>query len=99
MVHIMEILGEENLGQLHTYIVGFINHTCTIEADLLSCKLIKSLGRDCGSVGRAFASNTIGPRFESRHLQFFKRIYLLKKRYKDKEKDAGNGPFKKVIIK
>ena len=30
------------------------------------------MGRDCSSVGRAVASNTRGPRFESRHRKIFK---------------------------
>ena len=34
-------------------------------------------GSGCGSVGRAVASNTRGPRFESRHGQILKSIYLL----------------------
>ena len=33
-------------------------------------------GSGCGSVGRAVASNTRGPRFESSHRQIF--IYILK---------------------
>ena len=31
----------------------------------------KAIGQWCGSVGRAVASNTRGPRFESRHRQIF----------------------------
>ena len=54
----------------------------------------------CGSVGSAVASDTWGPRFESNHRQKF--IYIehlstvncvLKRR--NKEKEAGNGPFLK----
>ena len=53
----------------------------------------------CGSVGRAVASNTRGPRFESSHRQKF--IYIehlfpvncVLKRQKIKKKEAGNGPF------
>ena len=59
-------------------------------------------GSGCGSVGRAVASKTRGPRFESSHWQKF--IYIehlftancVLKRQK-KEKEAGNGPFKKNI--
>ena len=64
-----------------------------------------SQGQWCGSVGRAVASNTRGPRFESSHWQ--KCIYIehlftvncvLKRR---KEKEAENGPFfkKKYVAK
>ena len=56
------------------------------------------LGGGCGSVGRVVASDTRGPRFKSSHWQKF--IYIehlftvnceLKRR--NKEKEAGNGPF------
>ena len=55
----------------------------------------------CGSVGRAVASNTRGPLFESSHRQKF--IYLLNICFlstvywkdENKEKEARNGPFKK----
>ena len=50
----------------------------------------------CGSVGRAVASNSRGPRFESSHReQFILNIYcqLYSKKDKNKEKEAGNGPF------
>ena len=58
-------------------------------------------GSGCGSVGRAVASNTRGPRFESSHRQIF--IYILKICIlstvcwidENKEKEARNGPFKK----
>ena len=59
------------------------------------------LGSGCGSVGRAVASNTRGPRFESSHQQKFifkLNIWLLstvywKDKNKEKEKEAGYGPF------
>ena len=35
-----------------------------------------TLGRGCGAVGRAVASDTRDPRFESRHRQYFEHIYL-----------------------
>ena len=59
-------------------------------------------GSGCGSVGRAVASDTRGPRFESSHRQKFINIEQLLyavncvlKRRKIKEKEAGNGPFLK----
>ena len=55
-------------------------------------------GSGCGAVGRAVASDTRGPRFESSHRQLLLNIYLLLtvcRKDKNKEKEAGNGPFKK----
>ena len=60
---------------------------------------LRSLGSGCGSVGRAVASNTRGPRFESSHWQkfiFILNICLLWTVYwkdENKEKEAGNGPY------
>ena len=57
------------------------------------------LGSGCGSVGRAIASNTRGPQFESRHQKiylFLLNICLLSTVYwkdENKEKEAGDGPF------
>ena len=57
------------------------------------------MGSGCGSVGRAVASDTRGPRFESSHRQKFintKHLYTVNcvlKKTKIKEKEAGNGPF------
>ena len=54
--------------------------------------------RGCGSVGRAVASNTKGRRFKSSHWQ---NLYLtfaycqLNRKDENKEKETGNGPFKK----
>ena len=49
----------------------------------------------CGSVGRAVASNSRGPWFESNHrqkciLNIYCQLYW---KDKNKEKEAGNGPF------
>ena len=63
------------------------------------------LGSGCGSVGRAVASNTRGPQFESSHRQknylYIKHLFTVNCDWKDenKEKEAGNGPyfFKKNI--
>ena len=40
-------------------------------------RLATALGSGCGSVGRAVASDTRGPRFESSHWQNLLNIYLL----------------------
>ena len=61
------------------------------------------VGSGCGSVGRAVASNTRGPRFESSHRQ--KKLYIywtfvycqLCIEKTKKEKEAGNGPFLKKL--
>ena len=61
--------------------------------------ILLKLGSGCGSVGRAVASNTRGPRFESSHRQKFiyiLNICLLSTVYwkdENKEKEAENGPF------
>ena len=47
----------------------------------------------CGSVGRAVTSDTRDPLFESRRWHIF--IYqLCNRKDKNKEKEAGDGPFK-----
>ena len=70
---------------------------------LLNGKNLWYLGSGCGSVGRPVASNTRGLRFKSSHRQKFiyiLNICLLSTVYwkdKNKEKEAGNGPFKKNL--
>ena len=51
----------------------------------------------CGSVGRAVTSNSRGPQFESSHWQKIILNIDCQLYWKDenKEKEAGNGPFKK----
>ena len=53
-------------------------------------------GSGCGSVGRAVASNTRGPKFESSHWHSFMQNILFTfnciENTKIKEKEAGNGP-------
>ena len=52
----------------------------------------------CGAVGKAVASNIKGPGFESSHRQLLLNIFLLLTvcgKDENKEKEAGNGPFKK----
>ena len=39
--------------------------------------ILATSGSGCGAVGRAVASNTRGPRFESSHRQLLLNIYLL----------------------
>ena len=52
---------------------------------------IESINSGCGSVGRAVASDTRDPQFESGHWQNF--IYpMYNRKDKNKEKEAGNGP-------
>ena len=57
---------------------------------------INAMGSDCGAVGRAVASNTRGPWFESSHRQLLLNIHLLLtvcRKDKNKEKkEAANGP-------
>ena len=61
--------------------------------------LKRLLGSGCGSVGRAVASDTRGPRFESRHWQNLYWIVHCQLYWKDenKEKEAGNGPSKNIF--
>ena len=55
-----------------------------------------NMGSGCGSVGRAGTSDSTGPRFESYHQQkIILNIYCqLYWKDENKEKEAGNGPFK-----
>ena len=57
-------------------------------------------GGGCGSVGRAVASDSRGSWFKSSHRQkFISNIYVqLFWKDENKEKEAGNGPFKKVFL-
>ena len=48
----------------------------------------------CGTVGRAVASDPTDLQFESSHPQILASVYSIDKT-KIKEKEAGNGPFKK----
>ena len=50
----------------------------------------------CGSVGRAVASNTRDPRFESSHWQkiiYIEHLFTVYRKDENKEKEARNGPF------
>ena len=49
----------------------------------------KFVGSGCGAVGRAVASDTRGPPFESSHQQ---NLYELSTVLKIKKKEAGKGP-------
>ena len=66
-------------------------------------RIMPMSGNGCGSVGRAVASNTWGLQFESSHWQKFiclLNICLLSTVYwkdENKEKEAGNGPLKKLF--
>ena len=52
----------------------------------------------CGSVGRAFASDTRGPRFESSHWQkFIEHLFSVNCIEETKINEAGNGPFFKKM--
>ena len=55
------------------------------------------MGSGCGSVGREVSSNVRGTQFESNHCKHvFMNIFTVNC-WKDenKEKEVGNGPFKK----
>ena len=61
---------------------------------------IELQGSGCRWVGRLVASNTWGPRFESNHRQNLNWTLVYCQLYwkdENKEKEAGNGPFKKTI--
>ena len=51
------------------------------------------MGQWCGTVGRAVASNTRGPRFESSHRQILDKLSVNCIEKTKKWKEAGNGPF------
>ena len=56
------------------------------------------MGSCCGTVGRAVASDTRGPRFESSHRQNFINVFTINciEKTKIKKKETVNGPFKKT---
>ena len=57
------------------------------------------MGSGCDSVGRAVASDSRGPRFESSHQQeFILNIYCQLYWKDENKKEAENGPFKKRIF-
>ena len=58
------------------------------------------VGSGCDSVGRVVASDSRGQRFESSHWQHFILNIYCQLYWKDenKEKEVGNGPFKKTIF-
>ena len=55
------------------------------------------LGSGCGAVGRAVASDTRGPRYWQLLLNNYLQLTVCRKD-ENKEKEAGNGPFKKTTI-
>ena len=61
----------------------------------------ENFGSGCGSVGRAVASNSRGPRFKSSHQQTFILNTYCQLYFKDenKEIEAENGPFCKKTRK
>ena len=62
---------------------------------------LKAINYGCGAVGRAVASDTRGSGYESSHQQLLLNIYLLLtvcRKDENKEKEAGNGPFKKITL-
>ena len=72
---------------------------------MISCHVNFSVwGSGCDSVGRAVASFTWGPRFESSHQQKINITFVHCQLYwkdENKEKEAGQGPFfkKKIRVK
>ena len=71
---------------------------------MLHPKKNNELGSGCGSVGRAVASNTRSPWFESSHQQIFIQNSCLPivvnyiEKTQIKKKEAVNGLFKKEIL-
>ena len=68
-------------------------HTVSEKVEKQGIKFLQ--GRGGGSVGRAVASNSRGPRFESSHWQKFILNIYCQLYWKDKNKgeEARNGPF------
>ena len=61
----------------------------------MNSKMYFKMGSGCGSVGRAVAFDSRGPRYESSHWQKFLLNVFCQLYWKDenKEKEAGIGPF------
>ena len=74
--------------------------SCLFKSELRH-KLNNQMGSGGGSVVRAVTSNSRGQRFEDGHRQkFILNIYCqLYWKDENKEKEAGNGPFKNTITK
>ena len=77
--------------------------TVSILLDIVAWKIAKRVGRvlgsGCGTVDITVASNTRGHGFEPSQRQLLLNIYLLLtvcRKDENKEKEAENGPFKKV---
>ena len=92
--------GTQTLDLFFTFTAccSFCGSQASEKLDMMkTIKDYKTVGRGCGSVGRAVAPNTRDARFETGHRQNF--IYLLNnktiKETKIKE-EAGNGPSKKM---
>ena len=66
--------------------------------DFHQAKITKYMGSGCGSVGRVVASVTRDPQFKSWHRHQF-TFQLINRKDENKEKESGNGPSLKKIIK
>ena len=65
------------------------------EQDKIKCK---EKGSGFGTVGRTVASDTRDPWIESRHRQILFTINCIPRRDENKEKEAGNGAFLKLLM-
>ena len=71
------------------YLENFISSTYS---STINAKSFDNLGSDCGSVGRAVASDTRGPLFESSHQQNFIMNLQCANCWKDENKEKrGRG--------
>ena len=92
MAYLIHFRNMDQTRPLFVYIRSFLNTMPNI------VKTQDILGSGCGSVGRAVASNSRGPQFESSHWQkFILNIYCqLYWKDENKEKEDGIGTFKKI---
>ena len=77
--------------------IATIASSCTLKTETEAT--LRRTGQWCGSVGRAVASDSRGPRFESSHWKkCIFNIFTVNcvEKMKNKEKEAGIGPFFKT---
>ena len=80
----------------HISLKKILSWLCCLTSTYYSKKEQPMKGSGCGSVGRAVASDTRGLQLKYYHRQILYWTFVSSKLYwkdKNKEKEAGNGPF------
>ena len=99
--HFLEFKHELNFFEFF-WSAGWWNYVIVLSKQMLRqsnfCSFILRAAVVAQLVGRAVASKSIGPQFESSHRQTLYYLYTVNciEMTKIKKKEAGNGPFKKT---